>query len=70
MWGVGKFKVKDVIIIDEVSMLTVEAFEAIYRLAKEKNSKVKFIVLGDFFQLPPVDSGWVFMSEVWKEVRA
>ncbi|GMH67331.1 hypothetical protein TrST_g7408 [Triparma strigata] len=69
MWGVGKLKVKDVIIIDEVSMLTVEAFEAIYRLAKEKNSKVKFIVLGDFFQLPPVDSGWVFMSEVWKEAE-
>lgn len=48
----------DILIIDEVSMLRVDLFELlvhqIRRAEKDFNKKIQVILLGDFFQLPPV----------------
>jgi DNA replication protein DnaC len=48
----------DVIIIDEISLLRNEAFRFLVKVLrkaeKEKGSKIRLIVVGDFSQLPPV----------------
>ena len=65
----------DVLIIDEVSMLSTELFEKLEHLARliRKNSKpfggIQLILSGDFLQLPCVDNpkSFCFESEVWKK---
>lgn len=48
----------DIIIIDEISMCRIDIFEHIIRVLDfkklEKNKDTQLIVVGDFFQLPPV----------------
>ena len=68
----------NILIIDEISMLTVELFEKLEKIAREirKNNKpfggIQIIMSGDFFQLPPVDSyinnSFCFQSSLWNEV--
>lgn len=51
-------KVADVIIIDEISMCRVDLFDFVARnirkAEEEENKRIQLIVIGDFFQLPPV----------------
>lgn len=63
----------DLLIIDEVSMLSCDLFELLYRIAQDfRHSKKPFgnmqvIFSGDFHQLPPVckDSKFCFESPFW-----
>ena len=68
----------DVLIIDEISMMTPELLELINQIAKviRKNEKpmggLQMIFVGDFLQLPPVAKGGIvrfaFESPVWYEI--
>lgn len=48
----------DVIVIDEISMCSLNLFDAIIKSVqkaeKKANKKIQLIIVGDFFQLPPV----------------
>jgi len=47
----------DYIFIDEISMM-IEKFYQLFMMIKRTFSKVKFIISGDFGQLPPVNDSW------------
>ncbi len=74
---VKRIKEAHQIVIDEVSMLSEDAFtaaEAIARGARESEEAwggLRLILVGDFAQLPPVSKfnqkkSWIFLSEVWR----
>ena len=42
------------LIIDEISMVRADAFEAVFRKIEKCNTSLQIIVVGDFYQLPPV----------------
>ena len=44
----------DLIVIDEISMMSFHLFNQIGKEIKNHNEKCQLIVIGDFFQLPPV----------------
>lgn len=68
----------DILIIDEVSMLTPELLEKLDEVAKlvRRNSLpmggIQVVFVGDFYQLPPVikegEISFVFESPLWKEI--
>jgi len=51
MWLIRKAKT---LIIDEISMVRADAFEVIFRKIEKCNTSLQIIVVGDFYQLPPV----------------
>ena len=63
----------DIVVIDEVSMITAEMFDLIFQEIQYINTTcrktIKLILSGDFFQLPPVNTTgyvnmhWLFESE-------
>lgn len=74
-----------VIIIDEISMCRIDLFErvmSLVRMAEKSRGTKKIVLVGDFFQLPPVvrqqdekilmqlypanADGWCFKSAYWK----
>lgn len=65
----------DLLIIDEISMMTAELFDKLNSLAKKIRSNkkpfggIQLLIVGDFFQLPPVTKGsdmqFAFESESW-----
>ncbi len=68
------------IIIDEISMIHPLAFEAANRISQEILQSdqpfggTRLIVVGDFFQLPPVDRfekkiSWLFESDLWQALN-
>ncbi len=70
----------NVLIIDEISMLdadTLSMVEAVCRKARESEMPfggMQVVLVGDFFQLPPVSRGdenvrFAFESEAWKELN-
>lgn len=67
----NKLKKLDVLIIDEISMMDDELFELINNLLmKIKNNKLLFggvqlILVGDFYQLPPINGDFCFTSNIW-----
>jgi len=66
----------DTLVIDEVSMLTAELFEKLEEIARKLRDDprpfggLQLVMVGDFFQLPPVSKGeetkFVFESPLWK----
>jgi len=72
----------DLLVIDEVSMLTAELLDKLNELAKKLRGNrapfggLQLLLVGDFFQLPPVHrgddaAGFAFESEAWREgIRA
>lgn len=69
----------DLLIIDEISMMTAELLDKLNQLAKKVRSNqrpfggIQVIFVGDFYQLPPVNKSddetrFAFESEAWKEV--
>lgn len=69
----ARWKRTDVLIIDEVSMLSIELFEKLERLAREirKNDKpfggISLVCTGDFLQLPPINNDrLMFESDIFK----
>jgi len=74
-----RYRIADVLVIDEISMLHGKRLDMINRLAKvlrasdEPFGGLQVILVGDFFQLPPVTRGsnlfdFVHMSEAWREL--
>ncbi|WP_417903985.1 ATP-dependent RecD-like DNA helicase [Campylobacter sp. LH-2024] len=69
----------DLIIIDEISMVSANIFEMIGFRIKNSRFDGKILVVGDFFQLPPVikekketlflNSYYAFSSFFWKELN-
>ena len=66
----------DLLIIDEISMMTADLFDKLNELAKKirANKKpfggIQLLLVGDFFQLPPVTKGdnetkFAFESDAW-----
>ena len=69
-----RWKKLDILIIDEVSMLSIELFEKIDEIAKKlrRNTApfggIQLILSGDFLQLPSVNSSeFLFKSKIWEE---
>jgi len=65
----------DILIIDEISMMSDEFFEKLDELAKllrwetEKPfGGIQVLCFGDFYQLPPINTKFVFESARWNEV--
>lgn len=79
--GDKKLKNADVVIIDEISMMSKSFFNFFTERYKDVKSKAQIIVCGDFSQLPPVAtqedikefgneiSEFCFDSEGWKELE-
>ncbi len=73
---IKRWKETEILVIDEVSMLSAELFEKISTLGslvrKDKRpfGGLQVILCGDFFQLPPVNRGesFCFQSPVWEEL--
>ena len=61
----------EVLIIDEISMVSAKLFAIVDKLCREARGDqtsfggIKVIVVGDFFQLPPVKGDFAFESESW-----
>jgi len=59
----------DLIIIDEISMVSRNLFDALNKRLIEAKFRGKLLIVGDFYQLPPVnveEEGWAFESIWWK----
>ena len=65
----------DILLIDEVSMLNDELFEKLYKFLQlvRKNDKpfggVQMILVGDPFQLCPVEGKYCFTSSLWNDIK-
>jgi ATP-dependent DNA helicase PIF1 len=61
----------DILVIDEISMMSKDLFELINSIAQKirKNKKpfggIQLICSGDFHQLPPIENEFCFESELW-----
>ena len=61
----------DILIIDEVSMMSDKLFNLFYTISKKVRNSLKVfggiqvIFSGDFYQLPPVDNDFCFISGYW-----
>ncbi len=63
----------DLIIIDEISMVSNDLMDLIYLILEDYNYKGKVMVVGDFYQLPPVVKNneiknYAFESKSWNEL--
>jgi len=65
----------DVLIIDEISMMSDELFEKLDMLGKLlrwENDKpfggIQILCFGDFYQLPPINTKFVFESPLWNKM--
>lgn len=72
-----RWKKVDMLIVDEISMMTPDLFDKLDAIAKQLRRSprpwggIQLILTGDFFQLPPVIKGglgcrYAFDSEAWK----
>lgn len=63
----------DILIVDEVSMMSKSLFELLDTIGKRlrKNQKpfggIQLVFCGDFYQLPPIDDSFCFESELWNQ---
>ena len=65
----------DILIVDEVSMLSLKMFEALVEIGNKVRKKInktheifggiQVIFSGDFYQIPPVSGDFCFQSELW-----
>lgn len=63
-----------VLVIDEISMISGEIFTLVDKVARFMREKpdrpfggIQIIAVGDFYQLPPVEGSFAFLSDSWKE---
>lgn len=69
-----KLRTLDILIIDEISMLSIELFEKVseYLQHMRRNFKpfggVQMVLCGDMCQLPPVDGEYCFHSPLWNRL--
>jgi len=69
------WKTTEILIVDEVSMMSKRMFELLNKIAKRIRGKdtpfggMQVVFVGDFFQLPPIEKdGFCFESDAWFEV--
>jgi len=71
----NNLKKLEVLIIDEISMMDNELFELINNLLMliKNNDKffggIQLILVGDFFQLPPINGDYCFTSSIWENIN-
>lgn len=68
----------DILVIDEVSMMTPDLFEKLDEVGRKVRGKsaehlpfggLQIVLVGDFFQLPPISTqSFVFESPLWKKL--
>lgn len=73
-----RWKDVEILVIDEISMLSAELFDKLDMIGRRVRNKmdpfggIQVIVCGDFFQLPPIGLGksvkFCFEAEAWKEL--
>ena len=74
-WTVDRLNKTDILIIDEVSMLSAQMIDNIDLILKRGRGNgalfggMQVIFVGDFFQLPPVKAEYAFHSETWKNAE-
>lgn len=61
----------ELIVIDEISMVSGELLELVKHRLKQCESQAKLLFVGDFFQLPPVgkEDAFAFESKAWAEFK-
>lgn len=71
----NKLKKLKVLIIDEISMMDNVLFKTINKLLMlvKNNDKpfggVQLLLVGDFYQLPPISGDYCFTSDIWNELN-
>ena len=55
----------DVLIIDEISMIGSSFIEYLYKCLAHTGHRIQLVLVGDFFQLPPVKDSYAFTSPYW-----
>ena len=71
----NELKKLDTLIIDEISMMNDNFFEKVSKLlSKIKNNDkpfgdIRLILIGDFYQLPPMDGDYCFKSKLWNIIN-
>jgi len=71
----NELKNLDTLIIDEISMMNDSFFEKVSKLlSKIKNNDkpfgdIRLILIGDFYQLPPMDGEYCFKSKLWNIIN-
>ncbi len=71
-WTLNRLKNAQILIIDEISMVSAVLLDvcSVLLMTAKGNDKpfggVKLVVVGDFYQLPPVKGAYAFESEAWK----
>lgn len=59
-------KIANLIVIDEISMISKDVLDMIFsRLKRFSFRRIPILVVGDFYQLPPVNGDYAFKSENW-----
>jgi ATP-dependent DNA helicase PIF1 len=68
-----RYRHTEILIIDEISMVSAQLFDNLNLLAqiargnKDPFGGLRVIVVGDFYQLPPVKGEYCFKSQAWLE---
>jgi ATP-dependent DNA helicase PIF1 len=63
----------DTLIVDEVSLLSPELFEKLEHIGRQMRGSyalfggIQLILCGDFAQLPPIKTQFLFKTEIWKK---
>lgn len=74
-WTLKRLQSAEVLIIDEISMVSAALLDTCSMLLMAANGTdlpfggIKVVVVGDFFQLPPIDGAYAFESEAWKQAN-
>lgn len=72
--AVNRWKFTKTLIIDEVSMLSAELFDKLEYIARQlrRNNKpfggLQLVLVGDFYQLPPINGKFCFKADAWNAV--
>lgn len=71
-YSIDRWKKIQILIVDEVSMLSLSLFEKLNELGQtiRKSTRpfggIQLLFCGDFYQLPPVNEAFCFESSLWK----
>lgn len=59
----------DVLIIDEISILGDVFLPYLYNCLCAANKRIQLVVVGDFFQIPPINDAYAFQSPYWEKLK-
>lgn len=72
-WTMDRICHTNILIIDEISMVSAKMLSIVNKITMQArgNTKpfggIKLVVVGDFFQLPPIKGDFAFQSEAWNQ---